>query len=161
MIKLMLCSVLCICSLMSSYEVYSERLRSAEKVRELADSVYRMISLLRFEAADVYEICRSAFNGSEFVDFSEFKGIDSGDFTEKWHNACLNLRADKDAVRIFERVGRILGSCDCESQTAMLAGISSELSERAKSLKSSAERSKRLYITFGAAIGIGISIIII
>ena len=155
----MLCTALCVCSLMSSYELYAGSLKKSQTARELAETVDRIIMMLRYGAADVYEICRSAFSDSE--EFKAFRSINGGDFGAQWKAACDSIDADDDSKRLFERVGRILGTSDAESQAAVLGGVSKELYEHAKELKERAERSKRLYLTFGAAIGLGISIMII
>ena len=157
----MLCAALCACTLMSSFELCAKRLKSARAVAELAEAVERITALLRFESADVYEICRRAFEGFEAVDLTAFSKIESGDFGAQWEKACEALEADAEAKRLFARVGRVLGTCDAESQEAVLSGISRELYERSRAMKDSAEKSKRLYLTFGAAAGLGISVIVL
>lgn len=146
---------------MSSLELYREKERSSEAVREMSDIVGRIVSLLRFEATDVYEICRKAFEGAQILDYGKFTAIESGDFPKQWKNACADLRADDESKRLFEQVGRILGSYDLESQLERLSHIQSELSERAKLLRDKAESTRKLYTTLGAMLGLGISIVII
>ena len=160
MIKLLLCAMLSLCTLLSSLEMYRERLCEAQIPREMAEALSRMISRLRFDAEDVFSLCENSFDGFVCADFSEFRAISSGDFHKKWASACKNLAADRESKALFESAGRILGSCDLQTQTERLAEISQELSERSKKLRERAEGSKRLYTAFGALSGIGISLMI-
>ena len=161
MIKFALCSALCACSLMSAIELHSERVQSAEAVRELAEITANIVSLLRFEAADVYVICREAFRGARVLDYSLFSEIDSGDFPKRWLEACESLHLDKEALELFKSVGRVLGSCDIESQIERIERIRAELSARAKKLRERADSTKKMYSVLGALLGLGISIVII
>lgn len=146
---------------MSSNELHAEREREAESVRELSEAVGKMITLLRFEAADVYELCGRAFEDLELLDYSDFRQIDSGDFPELWNKACQKLKTDAEALKIFESVGKVIGASDIESQTERLCQIQRELSERGKELKKKSDESKKLYRTIGALSGVAISLMII
>ena len=161
MIKLFLCCALCTCTLMFSLELHREKQRQAEAVRDLADVVSRIISLLRFEATDVFQICQNAFNNAEIMDFTEFRLIDGGEFPIRWKKACQGLSTDSESKRLFEAVGGILGTCDLRSQTERLSQIHTDLTEHSKSLREKADGTKKLYTTIGALLGLGIAIVII
>lgn len=159
MIKLVISGALCASTVLISYEMYGERIRIADSVNELAEVTAVIISLLRYEAADVYTVCREAFDGAVLSDYSAFKAIQSGDFPREWSRACKNLKSEPEAAKLFERIGRVLGSCDLESQIERLLDIRSELCSRAEYLKSKNESVKKLYTALGALSGIAISII--
>ena len=146
---------------MSAHELHSERVRAAEAARELSEVIGRMVSLLRFESSDVYEICRSAFDGAKILNYSEFTSISQGDFPVLWQNACLSLKVDDETRRIFSLAGSVLGCFDLQSQTERLMQLQEELHTHAESLKKKAENERKLYVTLGAAFGITVSIIII
>lgn len=153
--------MLCISSTLAALELHRQRTRSAEVTKELSDKIAEIIATLRFEAADVYELCQSVFCGDAVCDYSAFRAIDSGDFPSRWQSACKTLKTDARSAATFSRVGKILGSCDLQSQTELLGALMTELSEHAKKLHEQAEGSKRLYTTLGALLGAAISIMII
>lgn len=161
MIRLALCGALCFCTLMTSLELYRLKLRDADYIKELSEVAARAVSLLRFEALDVYGVCARAFEGVELIDPKEFKSITEGDFPKMWRSACESLETDPQAAKIFASIGSVLGSCDIESQTERLELIKSELYERQRAARQKAESEKKLYAALGAFSGIGISIMII
>ena len=146
---------------MSAHELHTEKVRTSSAARELSEVIGKIVSLLRFEASDVYEICRKSFEGTGILDYSEFESIDGGDFPLRWLTACQNIDIDDESRRIFEAVGRVLGSCDLNTQTDRLSRLQAELSDHAKDLREKADSTKKLYTTLGAAFGIALSIIII
>lgn len=161
MLRLLLCCGLCICSTLSALELHRQRTRSAEISKDLADKIAEIIAALRFEAADVFELCATVFSDNTICDYSAFRQIKSGDFPVLWQNACKTLQTDARSIAAFSRAGKILGSCDLQSQTELLGVIHEELSAHAKTLRERAESSKKLYTTLGALLGAAVSIIII
>lgn len=161
MFRLVLCAGICVCSTLAALELHRRKERSAAVSWELSDKIAEIMAALRFEAADVYELCQRVFAGDSFSDYSAFRAIDSGDFPKKWQAACATLRTDTRSEAAFLRVGKILGSCDLQSQTELLGAVMTELREHAKAERMRAEASKKLYTTLGALLGAAVSIMII
>lgn len=146
---------------MSSLELHREKQVAAEAVKELGEAVGRMTALMRSESADVFEICRRAFDRQTSLDMRGFKNIERGDFPKQWYDACYVLDVDDEAKKLFEEIGSFLGSYDLESQIHRLERIHHELSERARAMREKADSTRRLYTTLGAALGLTITIIIL
>lgn len=156
MIKLILCCILCASTLMTSLELYRRKEHISETAEELSDVIGRMISLLRFESADVYTLCRECF-GDNYPGFREI----SGNFHNQWISACQSITADIETVRLFTLVGETLGTSDTQSQTELLQAIRDDMREHAKALKQNAADTKKLYTTLGALSGLAAAIMII
>lgn len=161
MLKLILCCGLCISSTLVSLELYRQRLLKAEIAKDLADKIAEITALLRFESADVYELCQTVFSGRQPCDYSAFVKITSGNFPALWENACKSLPTDARSAALFLRAGKILGSCDSESQIKLLAALHNELREHSKAIYDRAEGLKKLYTTLGALLGAAVSIMMI
>lgn len=155
-----MCCLLTACTLLASLELYREKRRAANLSGELAEAVSMMISSLRFESADVFEMCRKCFDNVKSADISRFKSI-SKDFHDGWNKACDILTADDEVKRLMRSAGAVLGSCDAESQSERLSRICDALSKHSDELKKRTDETKKLYMALGALTGLGISIIII
>ncbi len=161
MIRLFLCMIICGCGLLSASELNRQKLAEADAVRELCGVISRIEAMVRFEAADVYTICRRAFDGVKSADCGTFKEIDGGDFSEKWQSACDALNIDGEAKKIFREAGYVMGSCDAITQSERLSELKSALSERASTLSKRADETKKLRLTLGALLGAAVSVIFI
>lgn len=161
MLRLVLCAGICVCSTLAALELYRQKARSAAASADLADRIGEIIAALRFESADVFELCRRVFTEDSVLDYSAFRAIDSGDFQKRWQQACGTLPLDISSAAAFLRIGRILGTCDLQSQTELLGAVMLDLREHSKVLRGRAEASKRLYTTLGALLGAAVSIMII
>lgn len=157
MIKLFICCALCASTLLASLELQREKERLADTSEELSEIISRMISMLRFESADVFAICHEVFDEKNSV----FREISAGDFPTIWKFACETLIADSETVRIFKTVGETLGVSDALSQIERLSILRDDLHEHAKELKHKAMETKKLYTTLGALSGLAAAIIII
>lgn len=157
MIKLFLCCALCTSTLLFSLELQREKERLADTAQELSEIIGRMISMLRFESADVFAICHEVFDNK----YPAFRGIFAGDFPTLWKSACKTLTADAETVRIFALVGDTLGTSDTLSQTEHLTILRDDLHQHAKELKRKAADTKKLYTTLGALSGLTAVIMII
>ena len=156
MTKLILSCILCCSTLMISNELHRRKVRLADTVADLAEAISRMITMLRFEAADVYTLCREAFTDS----FPAFRGI-SSDFPSQWQGACKTIQADSETERLILLAGETIGASDALSQCERLTLIRDDLRSHAESLKQKAMESKKLYTTLGAAAGFAAAIIMI
>lgn len=156
MIKLLLSCALCTSTLLISLEMYRGKVRLADTASELSETVGRMLTLLRFEGADVYTICREAFT----EEYPAFRAI-SNDFPVRWESVCNTLTADTETKRLMMLAGETLGASDTESQIERLTLIRDDLRAHAKELHKKAAESKRLYTTLGAAAGLAAVIFMI
>lgn len=157
MTKLILCAVLCTSTLMTSLELYRRKVRIADTAEELSDIIGRMISLLRFESADVYTLCRECFTNG----YPQFQAIIDGNFRERWMSACQIIIADTETLRLLGLVGETLGNSDTQSQIERLQAIREDLRSHARALKQKHAETKKLYTTLGALSGLAVAIIII
>lgn len=157
MIKLFICCALCTSTLLASLELQREKERLADTSEELSEIIGRMISMLRFESADVFAICHEVFDDK----YPVYRDISAGDFHTLWKSACKTLKADAETVRIFSIVGETLGTSDTLSQTERLSILRDDLHEHAKELKRKASETKKLYTTLGALSGLAAVIMII
>lgn len=143
---------------MMSLELHHCKERIADTAGELSDVISRMISLLRFENADVYTLCRECFTD----DYMQFRSITSGDFHKMWLDACnCCMSADTETKRMLINVGETLGTSDTQSQIERLKVICNDMQDHTKSLKWKVAEQKKLYTTLGALSGLAVSIMII
>lgn len=152
---------LSVCTTLAAIELHRQKARSAAVSWELSDKISEIIAALRFEAADVFELCQRVFDGESICDYSAFRAIDSGDFPVRWQSACQTLKTDSRSAAMFSRVGKILGSSDLQSQIELLEALMLELREHAKEERLRVEASKKLYTTLGALLGAAVSIMMI
>ena len=157
MIKLILCCALCTSTLLASLELQRGKERLAATAEEMSEIIGRMISMLRFESADVFAICHEVFDDK----YPDFRDISAGDFPTLWKSACETLIADSETVRIFKIIGETLGASDAQSQIEHLSNLRNDLHEHAKELKHKATETKKLYTTLGALSGLAAAIMII
>lgn len=142
---------------MTSFELLRRKERVAETAGELSDIIGKMISLMRFESADVYTLCRECFTDG----YPQFQAITDGNFHQLWLISCQSISADAETMRLFKLVGEILGTSDTQSQTDRLQVIRDDLRDHAKSLKQRNAGQKKLYTTLGALSGLAVTILII
>ena len=142
---------------MMSLELHHCKERIADTAGELSDVISRMISLLRFENADVYTLCRECFTD----DYMQFRSITSGDFHKLWLDSCQHISADAESKRLLALVGETLGTSDTQSQIERLKVICNDMQDHTKSLKRKVAEQKKLYTTLGALSGLAVSIMII
>lgn len=144
----------------SAFLLAREKIISEEKTIKLLtalfDSLERMISMLRFQSADVYSICERAF------ELEEFKRI-SDSFSESWVNACQKTlkSLSEDEYSLFESIGGFLGQFDLETQLSRLEYIKMEYIKRLDFRKSELSKKKKLYYSLGAFAGTIICLILI
>ena len=161
MIRPILCAGICFFTLMSSKELHRQKQNEAETVREMSEVLGRAEAMIGFEAADVFTVCRRAFEGVKYFDAVPFEKIYGGDFYARWQSACEGLEVDAEAKRLFSSAGEVMGSCGAPEQCERLKAVSGELSKRYSALKEKSEASRKLYLTLGLLFGAAISVIFV
>lgn len=162
----MLKAVLCIVVIVSSALISGEQLhcirRKNEISRELADVIDRIEAMLRYQSADVYQICASCFYGCSSFDSGCFASI-SDDFSRMWEKECRrNLsQADTRVARLFEGISEYLGAFDLDTQISRLEYAKNEIRRIYDISQAELSKQKKLYYSFGIFFGVLICMIII
>ncbi|HIT59318.1 MAG TPA: stage III sporulation protein AB [Candidatus Faeciplasma pullistercoris] len=162
----MLKAVLCIAVIVSSALISGEQLRCIRRKneisRELADVIDKMEAMLRFQSADVYQLCSSCFCDCHSFDSSGFTAI-SDNFSRMWEKECgRNLsQADKRVFSLFEGISEYLGAFDLETQISRLEYAKNEIRYIYANSQAELLKKQKLYYSVGIFFGVLVCMIII
>lgn len=161
MIKYILFIIIIIsCFLVSVEKLNSER-KKVEIAKELESIIRQMSTMIKYQSADVFQLCMTCFEGRFECDYSSFLTID-GDFSEGWQRACDAALKCSDAmiVKSFSCISDFLGCYDKQSQITGLEAVSEDIKLRRTSIEEKLEKNKKMYLCLGAFFGIMICLIL-
>ena len=162
MIKIVLSFSIFISAILTSREICKADEKKVALFKELYSIVDEMIGMLRFQSADVYQICNICFENKYIFDFKMFKNINFS-FSENWEKACNETfkHINIEAYDYFLEVGRVLGNFDAETQITRLEYISESIKQRYSALIQQYLNKKKIYYAFGAFVGVIICIFLL
>ncbi len=162
MFRFFLCTAVVISAFLISREIISQDIRQTELTRELVSVVDRMLALLRYQSADVYQLCSSCFKKSDLYEVRRFISINNS-FSEQWKQACKDALkdADKDAYDEFCGIADYLGMYDLETQMQRLDYTEQALRKIYEGKKDNLLKKKKLCYSLGVFTGIMICMIVI
>ncbi len=161
MIKIILCVIVTALTTLTTHELYKSEHKKLKFVKELYTVTEEIIGLLRFQYADVYQICEQCFK-SRKIAFNEFCKI-KANFTLEWQKACKSClnTADSEASKLFEEIGTVLGNYDLQTQISRLEYILQSLKDIHKAKEVELGNKRKIYYTFGICSGVIICLFII
>lgn len=147
------------CFLLSCDKVRLE-MKKAASARELCRIVSDMISMVKFQSYDVFQICEICFKDGKACDYNPFLKI-NGCFRDEWIKACSESLSECDdrVKEQFCEIGDFLGMLDAESQTFRLTAILSEINLRRTEIEFGLDKKRRIYLCMGMFTGIMICLI--
>ena len=133
-----------------SHEICAKEKQNIAVLKELYTIVLEIIGLLRFQSADVYQICSACFENKRLLDYSSFKNIDFS-FSEKWENACFETLqgVNQETYDLFSEVGKVLGNYDAETQISRLEYIAETIKSQYVNANQEHKNRQKIYYTFG------------
>lgn len=149
-------------TLLISYDAVLRLRKRLNMTKDLYRTADKMLAMLKYRSADVYEMCDVCFDSVKSFDAAAFKSIHDN-FSDEWQKACRQTvcELECDAYSAFEGIADYLGMYDLESQTKRLEYTCEQLQKSCQRCESELEKKKKLYLCLGAFAGIIICMIVI